>query len=38
MLPLPKSLPLAHADQLLSADGVLVAESDFARKAARFLP
>jgi NAD(P)H-dependent FMN reductase len=38
MLPLPKSLPLAHADQLLRADGVLVAESDFARKAARFLP
>jgi NAD(P)H-dependent FMN reductase len=38
MLPLPKSLPLAHADQLLGPDGALVAESGFGQKAARFLP
>lgn len=30
MLPLPKSLPLAHADQLLDPDGVLASDSDFA--------
>ena len=38
MLPLPKSLPLAHAGQLLDLDGALVAESGFGRKAAQFLP
>lgn len=38
MLPLPKSLPLAHADQLLDPDGTLVSDSDFARRTARFLP
>jgi chromate reductase, NAD(P)H dehydrogenase (quinone) len=38
MLPLPRSLPLAHADELLSPDGALAAQSDFARKVAQFMP
>ena len=38
MLPLPESLPLAHADQLLNIDGALVDDSDFARKVAQFVP
>jgi chromate reductase, NAD(P)H dehydrogenase (quinone) len=38
MLPLPKSLPLAHADQLLDPDGTLAADSGFGQKAAQFLP
>jgi chromate reductase, NAD(P)H dehydrogenase (quinone) len=38
MLPLPRSLPLAHADQLLDADGALVADTDYARKVATFVP
>jgi NAD(P)H-dependent FMN reductase len=38
MLPLPKSLPLAHADQILDPDGALTGESDFGHKASQFLP
>jgi NAD(P)H-dependent FMN reductase len=38
MLPLPKALPLAHADQLLDPDGSLVAESRLAKVVALFLP
>lgn len=38
MLPLPKSLPLAHADQLLDAEGSLIDDSEFARKVAQFVP
>jgi NAD(P)H-dependent FMN reductase len=38
MLPLPKAIPLAHADQLLDPDGCLVAESRFARIIAQYLP
>jgi NAD(P)H-dependent FMN reductase len=38
MLPLPKTIPLAHAEQLLDPDGSLVAESRFARVVAQFLP
>jgi NAD(P)H-dependent FMN reductase len=38
MLPLPRSLPLAHADEILGPDGAMVAESDFARKVAQFMP
>ncbi len=38
MLPLPKTIPLAHADQLLDIDGTLVAESRFARIIGRYLP
>jgi chromate reductase, NAD(P)H dehydrogenase (quinone) len=38
MLPLPKTIPLAHAEQLLDADGNLVAESGFARVIAQLLP
>jgi NAD(P)H-dependent FMN reductase len=38
MLPLPKSLPLAHADRLLDPDGALIDDSEFARKVAQFLP
>jgi NAD(P)H-dependent FMN reductase len=38
MLPLPKSLPLAGADQILDPDGTLISDSGFARKAAQFLP
>ena len=37
-VPLPRSLPLAHADQILGPDGAMVAESDFARKVAQFMP
>jgi NAD(P)H-dependent FMN reductase len=37
-LPVPRSLPLAHADRLLDADGNLVEQSDWAAKVARFLP
>jgi chromate reductase, NAD(P)H dehydrogenase (quinone) len=38
MLPLPKTIPLAHADQLLAPDGSLVAESRFAKIVAQYLP
>ena len=38
MLPLPRSLPLAHADELLGPDGAMAAQSDFARKVAQFMP
>jgi NAD(P)H-dependent FMN reductase len=38
MLPLPKSLPLAHADRLLGPTGELVERSDRARRIAEFVP
>lgn len=38
MFPMPKSVPLAHADRLLDPDGNLVDGSDFGRKLAQFLP
>jgi NAD(P)H-dependent FMN reductase len=38
MLPLPMTIPLAHAEQLLDPDGSLVAESGFARVVALVLP
>jgi NAD(P)H-dependent FMN reductase len=38
MLPLPKTIPLAHAEQLFYPDGTLVAESGFARVIAAYLP
>jgi chromate reductase, NAD(P)H dehydrogenase (quinone) len=38
MLPLPRTIPLAHAEQLFDPDGSLVAESRFARIVAQFLP
>jgi hypothetical protein len=38
MLPIPKSLPFAHADQLLDATGNLRDSSDFVRKVASFVP
>lgn len=38
MLPLPKSVPLSNADELLNPDGSLAVESEFALKIAQFLP
>jgi NAD(P)H-dependent FMN reductase len=38
MLPLPKTIPLAHAEQLFDPDGNLAAESAFARVVAAYLP
>jgi chromate reductase, NAD(P)H dehydrogenase (quinone) len=38
MLPLPRAIPLAHADQLLDPDGNMVAESRFAMALAQILP
>jgi NAD(P)H-dependent FMN reductase len=38
MLPLPKSLPLAYADQLLSEDGVIIEHSTWAEKVAHYVP
>jgi NAD(P)H-dependent FMN reductase len=38
MLPLSKTIPLAHAEQLFDPDGGLVAESGFARVVAAYLP
>jgi len=38
MLPLPKSLPFAHADHLLDRDGRLIADSEFGTKVAAFVP
>jgi hypothetical protein len=38
MLPLPKSLPLAHAERLLDETGRLAGDPDWAAKVAAFLP
>ena len=38
MLPLAKTIPLAHAEQLLDPEGRLVAETRFARIVAQILP
>jgi hypothetical protein len=38
MLPLPRTIPLAHADELLDPDGSLVAESRFAQVLAQIPP
>lgn len=38
MLPLPKTIPLAHAEQLLDPGGSLVAESRFAKIVGQYLP
>jgi NAD(P)H-dependent FMN reductase len=38
MLPLPRTIPLAHAEQLLDPDGSMIAESRFARIIAQLLP
>lgn len=38
MLPLPKSLPLAHADRLIDPTGELAEQSDRARRVAEFTP
>jgi hypothetical protein len=38
MLPLPRTIPLAHADQLLDPDGSMVAESRFAKITALYVP
>jgi len=38
MLPLPKTIPLAHADQLLEPDGTLADGSRLGRIAAQFVP
>jgi NAD(P)H-dependent FMN reductase len=38
MLPLPRTIPLAHAEQLLDPDGSLVAESRLARIIGQLLP
>ena len=38
MLPLPASLPLAHADRLLSSTGELVEDSAWARRVDAFVP
>lgn len=38
MLPLPRSLPLAHADRLLDPAGELAERSDRARRVAEFVP
>ncbi len=38
MLPLPRTIPLAHAEQLLDPDGNMVAESRFAKVLALILP
>jgi hypothetical protein len=38
MLPLPKTIPLAHAEQLLDPDGSLVADSRFAKIVAQLQP
>jgi NAD(P)H-dependent FMN reductase len=38
MLPLPRTVPLPHAEQLLDPDGSLAAESRFARIIAQMLP
>lgn len=38
MFPMPKSLPLPHAEQLFAEDGALVADSDWARIIDRYMP
>jgi NAD(P)H-dependent FMN reductase len=38
MLPLPRTIPLAHAEQLLDPDGSMIAESRLARIIAQLLP
>jgi NAD(P)H-dependent FMN reductase len=38
MLPLPRTIPLAHAEQLLDPDGSLVVESRLTRIAGQLLP
>lgn len=38
MLPLTRTVPLAHAEQLLDPDGSLVAESRFAKIVAQYVP
>jgi NAD(P)H-dependent FMN reductase len=38
MLPLPKTIPLAHAEQLLDPDGRVVAESAFATVVSKYVP
>jgi NAD(P)H-dependent FMN reductase len=38
MFPMPKSLPLAHADTLLDEDGVLTEQTPWAAKVAAFVP
>jgi NAD(P)H-dependent FMN reductase len=38
MLPLPKSLPLAHADRLLDETGELIERSQWAARVAAYLP
>jgi NAD(P)H-dependent FMN reductase len=38
MLPLPKSLPLAHADRLLDESGELIEQSEWAGRVEAFLP
>jgi chromate reductase len=38
MLPLPKSLTLAHADRLFDPTGELAEQSDWARRVAQFTP
>jgi hypothetical protein len=38
LLPLPRSLPFAHAERVLHADGGLVEQSDWAAKVAAFVP
>ncbi|MBO2453003.1 NAD(P)H-dependent oxidoreductase [Actinomadura barringtoniae] len=38
MLPLPRSLPMAHAERLLDETGDLVEQSDWAAKVAAFVP
>jgi len=38
MFPMPKSLPLAHADTLLDVDGMLTEQTPWAAKVSAFVP
>jgi NAD(P)H-dependent FMN reductase len=38
MFPMPKSLPLPHAEQLFDEEGALVADTDWARIIDRYIP
>jgi NAD(P)H-dependent FMN reductase len=38
MFPMPKSLPMPHAEQLIDESGTLVADTDWARIIDRFIP
>ncbi len=38
MFPMPKSLPLPHAEQLFDENGILVADTDWARIIDRYMP